>query len=168
MRLVGDSMITFQTEKFDDCYEESIPMLEAHYLEIATDKSVKPLVPDLDQYHKLEEAGCLHIVTARHVMEDDYGVIEGDRGRLIGYFVTFVHHHLHYSQTKIALNDIMYIDPEYRGGTAGYRLIKYAIHELKNLGADILIIHMKVQYPFRNLLEKLGFHLTEENWERVL
>jgi hypothetical protein len=68
----------------------------------------------------------------------------------------------------LAVNDIMYIDPAYRGGTVGYRMMKGAKADLKNLGADILTIHMKTDYPFRSLLEKLDFHLTEENWEKVL
>lgn len=160
-------MITFQVEKWDDCYEEAIPMLHAHYLEIATDQEIKPLDPDLEKYQQLEDAGFLRIFTARHHNEGEDGSV-ATRGRLIGYFVSIVMSGLHYSQTMMALNDIMYIDPAYRGGTAGYRLIKLAAEDLKNLGADILTIHMKTDYPFRSLLTKLGFHLTEENWERVL
>ena len=75
---------------------------------------------------------------------------------------------LHYQQTSMAINDIMYVAPSHRGRTTGYKLIKLATEDLKNLGADILIIHMKCDYPFRSLLTKLNFHLTEENWERVL
>jgi len=155
-------VITYQVEKFDDCYEEAIPMLTAHYQEIATDKEVKPLVADLDKYRAMEEAGMLRIFTVR----DNEG--HPVQGRMIGYFVSFVMKHMHYSQTTIALNDIMYIDPAHRGGTVGYRMMKLAAEDLKNLGAEVLIIHMKVDYPFRSLLTKLGFHLTEENWERVL
>lgn len=163
-------MITFQVEKWDDCYEEAIPMLHAHYLEIATDQEIKPLDPDLDRYQQLEEAGLLRIFTARHHYTTPHRNIKPPPGdpKLIGYFVSIVMHGLHYQQTMMALNDIMYIDPAYRGGTAGYRLIKLAAEDLKNLGADILTIHMKTDYPFRSLLTKLGFHLTEENWERVL
>ncbi len=158
-------MITYQVEKWDDCYEEAIPMLHAHYVEIATDKAIKPLDPDLERYQGLEEAGLLRIFTARSVAEADGPPAPG---RLIGYFVSIVMTGLHYKQTTLAVNDIMYIDPAYRGGTTGYRLIKHAALDLKNLGADILTIHMKTDYPFRSLLEKLDFHLTEENWERVL
>jgi GNAT superfamily N-acetyltransferase len=160
-------MITYQVEKWDDCYEEAIPMLEAHYVEIATDKPIKPLDPDLEKYQGLEEAGLLRIFTAREQYTKDDRTVAGP-GRLIGYFVTIVMKGLHYQQTTLAVNDIMYVDPAYRGGTCGYRLIKHAALDLKNLGADILTIHMKTDYPFRNLLVKLGFHLTEENWERVL
>ncbi len=163
-------MITYQVEKWDDCYEEAIPMLEAHYVEIATDKSIKPLDPDLDRYQAMEEAGVLRIFTVRITAVDaetDDTILLG-RGRLIGYFVSIIMKGLHYQQTTLAINDIMYIDPAYRGGTVGYRMMKGAAADLKNLGADILTIHMKTDYPFRSLLEKLDYHLTEENWEKVL
>ena len=165
-------MITYQVEKWDDCYNEAIPMLEAHYLEIATDKAIKPLDPDLDRYQAMEEAGVLRIFTVRHTPDpaDASITIAPDllQGRLIGYFVSIIMKGLHYQQTTLAINDIMYIDPAYRGGTVGYRMMKGAAADLKNLGADILTIHMKTDYPFRSLLEKLDYHLTEENWEKVL
>ncbi len=165
-------MITYQVEKWDDCYEEAIPMLEAHYLEIATDKALKPLDPDLDKYQAMEDSGFLRIFTVRDKPgpADASITIAPDllQGRLIGYFVSIVMRGLHYQQTTLAINDIMYIDPAYRGSTVGYRMIRGAKADLKNLGADILTIHMKTDYPFRSLLEKLDFHLTEENWECVL
>lgn len=150
-------MITYQVECIDDVRAEIEPMLRAHYEEIATDKDIKPLDIDWDRYYDMEDRGMVRILTARdHV------------GSLVGYFVTFIHRHLHYRQTVTALNDILYVDPEYRGGTTAYRLFKAAIDDVRNLGADILIIHMKVEYPFRDLLSGLGFHLTEENWELPL
>ena len=165
-------MITYQVEKYNDVINEIIPMFHAHYLEIATDQEIKPLDPDLDRYQVLEDQGMLRIFTARdQLMTNEQIRIAGpdhNRGQLIGYFNSFVMTHIHYQQTMIALNDIMYVDPAYRGGTVGYRLVKLAKADLKNLGADILIIHMKCDYPFRPLLTKLGFHLTEENWECVL
>jgi GNAT superfamily N-acetyltransferase len=162
-------MITYQVEKWDDCYEEAIPMLEAQYLEIATDKAIKPLDPDLDKYQGLEDAGFLRIFTVRIEPDNLEGTdLPRCDGRLIGYFVSIVMRGLHYQQTTLAVNDIMYIDPAYRGSTVGYRMIRGAKADLKNLGADILTIHMKTDYPFRSLLEKLDFHLTEENWECVL
>jgi GNAT superfamily N-acetyltransferase len=169
--------ITYQVEKWDDCYQEAIPMLKAHYIEIATDKAIKPLDPNLERYQEMEEAGLLRIFTARYAPDSTDRMTDKPRlamtqremhGRLIGYFVSIVMPGLHYSQTMMAINDIMYIDPAYRGGTTGYRLIKLATEDLKNLGADILTIHMKTDYPFRSLLTKLGFRVTEENWERVL
>ena len=147
---------TYQIEPMSDIIEDMKPMLYAHWEEIATNKEVKPLDPDYDKYLALEEQGILRVMTVRC------------SGVLCGYFVSFVMPHLHYMQTKMAMNDIMYVAPEHRGGTVAYRLIKNSIFDLKNINVDIMTIHMKVEYPFRNLLTKLGFSLTEENWDLVL
>jgi GNAT superfamily N-acetyltransferase len=162
--------VTYQVEKYADVIDEIWPMLEAHYNEIATDKQVKPFDPDLDRYQAMEKAGMLRILTVRGVPTPvhDQDYFDGKPAGLIGYYISFVMPGLHYQQTSMAINDIMYIDPAHRGSTVAYRMIKLAISDLKNLGADVLIIHMKCDYPFRSLLTKLGFHLTEENWERVL
>lgn len=147
-------MITFQVEKFSDCYLEAIPLLIQHYEEVATHKKGKPLDPDHGRYQMLENEGMLRIFTAR------------DDGKLVGYFVSMVMPHLHYSSTIYAMNDILYIDPAYRGTTLAYRMFKGAMKDLKeNTNTAIVIIHMKVKHQFRGLLTKLGFEQTEENWE---
>ena len=162
-------MVTFQVEEWsDELYQEALPLLLAQYHEIATDKEVKPFDPDLNEYENANELGMLRIVTARHNEVYTSDPTRQLEGQLIGYFCSIVTRGLHYRQTRMALNDILYIHPDYRGGTTGYRLFKFAIEDLKNFGADILTVHMKVDHPFRNLLTKLDFHLTEENWERVL
>jgi GNAT superfamily N-acetyltransferase len=163
-------MITYQVEKYADVIDEIWPLLEDHYQEIATDKHMKPFDPDLARYQSMEDQDMLRIFTARAAPHptDNKDYFNGKPVGLIGYFVTVILPGLHYQQTLMAINDIMYIMPEHRGGTVGYRLLKLATEDLKNLGADILTIHMKTEYPFRSLLAKLGFHLTEENWEKVL
>jgi len=161
-------MITYQVEQYSDVIDEIWPMLEAHYVEIATDKAIKPFDPDLDRYKAMEVLGALRIFTARDSLQGSVKLLGHDRGKLVGYFISFVMPGLHYQQTMMAINDIMYVNPTHRSSTVAYRLMKAAALDLKNLGADVLTIHMKTDYPFRNLLIRLGFHLTEENWERVL
>lgn len=174
-------MITYQPESVADVADEITPLLEAHYLEIATNKAIKPLDIDWERYYELEKLGALRILTARenlvveYVQEREAGKLQGqeevmmvERGPLIGYFITFITHHLHYQQTVSAVNDVFYVTPDQRRGSMGYRLILEACTDLKNLNADILTIHMKTDYPFRNLLVKAGFELVEENWEKVL
>ena len=149
-------MISYQVELVTEVLDEIKPLLRAHYEEISTDKEIRVLDPDYDKYIQLNEMGGLRVFTVR------------DDGVLIGYFVTLMTPHIHYMQTEFAMNDIMYLDPGHRGGTVGYRMVKLAIEDLKNLGVEVLIIHMKVEYPFRELLSKLGFNLREENWELII
>lgn len=163
-------MITYQVEEIYEVRAEIEPMLVAHYAEIATDKSLKPLDIDWDAYYEIQDLGRLRILTARDKPEyamEPQTPYQG-RGSLVGYFVSFIMPNLHYSSTKIAMNDIFYVDPAWRKGSIGYRLIKEAAADLKKLNCDILTIHMKVTHPFRNLLIRQGFTLTEENWDKVL
>jgi len=147
---------TYQIEKVTDILHEIKPMLAAHYSEIATSKDLKPLDPDYSKYEALEKLGMVRIMTVRFL------------GTLCGYFVSFLMPHMHYMKTYIAMNDLLYVSPDHRGGTVAYRLIKKSITDLKELKVDILTIHMKVDFPFRELLNKFGFCKTEENWDLVL
>lgn len=150
-------MIKFQVERFQDCYAEVIPLLIAHYEEIETNKNEKVLDPDIKRYHMLEDNGMLRIFTAR------------EHGKMVGYFVSMVMPHLHYSSCIYAMNDILYIDKDHRGTTLAYRLFKNAIQDLKdNTNTEVIMIHMTTKHPFRSLLEKFGFTQTEENWERTI
>ena len=144
----------YKPETVADVIEEMVVLNQMHYDEIATHRHIKRLDPDYSRYYSLEEAGCLRIFTAR------------DSGCLVGYFITFITPHMHYQECIYALNDILYVHPDYRKSTVSYRLIVNAIEDIKeNTGANVLCLHMKVKYPFRHLLTKLGFQLTEENWE---
>ena len=157
----------YQAETVEQVLPEMSSLNELHYDEIATHKDLKVLKPDYDKYLEMERLGMLRVFTVRNQVEERgiTTMAEGRyRGDLIGYFVTFISPHMHYSDCIYALNDILYIHPDYRGGTVGYRLFKEAMQDLRdNTEATILCIHMKVEYPFRQLLGKLGFSLTEEN-----
>jgi hypothetical protein len=172
-------MITYQPETLDQVRNEIEPLLQAHYLEITTNKAIKPLDVDWERYETLDETGMLRIFTARQGMEmqravDGSDVLNKDGtvftrpGHLIGYFISFVMAGLHYQQTIMALNDVFYVTPEHRRDMVGFKLMKQGALDLKNLGADILTIHMKTDYPFRKILIRQGFALAEENWEKVL
>lgn len=142
-------MITFNVETVDECLEEIKPLLYAHWEEIAWYKDQVKLNPDYDVYYKLEEQGVLHIVTAR------------DNDVLIGYYISFVHPNPHYKNTLFAVNDILFVHPDYRGGSTAYRMFKYAFAALKELGAVIITIHMKTDAPFEALCEALGMEKQE-------
>lgn len=146
-------MITYQAEKFEDCFCDVEALFYDHWLEIAENKDTVPFDPDYEKYFILERSNMLRCFSARC----------GDE--IIGYFVSFVQPHIHYKTTVYAMNDVVYIKPSYRGGTVGYRLFKNAMLDLKAIGVNRLVMHMKIKYEFRSLLTKLGFKQVEENWE---
>lgn len=149
-------MITFQEEKFRDVAAEAAPLLEAHYKEIAMYQDKIEYSPDYSKYEMLDDNDMLYILTAR------------DEGRLIGYFVNFVLPNVHYSKDVYAQNDILFIHPDYRGGTAAMRMFKRAEDDMRERGVSVMTIHMKTFAPFDKLVEKLEWDYAERIYTKCI
>lgn len=164
--------ITYQVEPLDQqLIWEITPLIQEHWEEIASHKDIQLLEPDWDRYMTLYDLDMLRIFTVRDwpSPDDCAPIAHHERGALVGYFVTIVTHHLHYPSLTYGINDVLYLHDAYRGSTIGYRMMKLAMDDLKKgCGVDILVVHMKVKHEFRALLQRLGFQLTEENWEARL
>lgn len=148
--------IKYAQESALEVIEEMDILTEKHWEEIAVNKDKIALNPDYEKYVALEDAGVLKIYTVR------------DNGQLVGYFLVMVTPHLHYQDHVFAMNDIIYVDPTYRGSTIAYRLIKFAEQQLKAEGVSVLMINMKVHAPFDRLLEGLGFSNTERVYTKFI
>jgi len=142
-------MLSLATETLARVRADAEPLLRQHYEEIALYKERVPLAPDWGRYEHLEATRSLPIYTARR------------DGRLIGYSVFLLSYHLHYVHTLVAANDILYLDPEHRKGTTGIKLIKYSEAELKKLGVDRILWHVKFDHDFRKILHRLGYRDEE-------
>lgn len=129
--------------------EELKPLLLEHWEEIAMYKDKIAFKPDYESYIAMEKVGAVQAVTVR----DDY--------KLIGYYISFIYIHPHYKDNKMAQNDVLFIHPDYRGGTAAYRMFKFAEKELIKIGCSVNTIHMKTQFPFENLCQKIGMNKQE-------
>lgn len=148
--------ITYQEELYNDVVDEIQPLITQHWLEIANNKDRIVLNPDYEKYKLLNQAGILKIFTVR------------DFGRLIGYFIVICQQHMHYSDHVYAMNDIIYIDPDYRGSTIAYKLLRSVEKRLKQDGVSVLMINMKVHAPFDRLLESLKFSNTERVYTKYI
>src|SRR4051812_26390781 len=100
-------MMEFQCESYAGVLEEIKPLLDLHWNEIASHKERFLLEPDWKKYEALANNGVMRIFTAR------------ENGALIGYAIFFVTPHLHYKKMIIAKNDITYLCPDFRKGSAG-------------------------------------------------
>ena len=149
-------MITYHVESFASAYEEALPLLQAHWHEIALNQDSIKLNPDFEAYQNLEDQGRLHIYTAR----------EGDK--LVGYFAVIAIEHLHYKDHIFAHNDVIYVDPEYRKGFTAWRLIKFAEQQLILSGVSVMMINIKRHKPFDKLLQRLNFKETESIYSKRL
>jgi GNAT superfamily N-acetyltransferase len=135
---------------------ELLPLLAAHYQEIASDQDIL-LDIDFQKYLAMERLGILKVYTAR---VDDV---------LIGYAAFVVAPNPHYLGSKQAKNDVLYVAPEHRRGRVGMRLLQFCDKQLTALGAQISWHHQKIAHPaLGRLLKHLGYEEREIVWARRL
>lgn len=142
-------MITFQEETYSGIIDEIKPLLKLQWEEIGVfDRERIPLKPNWEWYQIIQDKKSLHIITVR------------DSQKLIGYYVSIITPHIHYKNTLVAENDIVYLDKKYRKGLTGYKLIKFAVEQLKSK-VQVVILSMKAKQSFMPLADRLGFKLTD-------
>jgi|ERR1700677_1113613 len=101
-------------------------LLIFHWQEVEQHQDVMPLTVDWPKYLMLERAGIYRAVVARQ------------DGRLVGYAAYFVQPPLHHSHATWAVNDVLYLDPVFRRGRTGDKLIEAAEGFMRELGAKLI------------------------------
>lgn len=147
--------VTFAHEKLFPGFDEAQKLLQAHWEEIAPYQDLFKLEPSLEAYQKLEANGALAIVTAR------------DDGTLVGYFIMFVQRHPHYKSVMVAVEDIKFIAPKYRGGT-GLKMIKFAEALARRLGCKVIFQRSKAKSEHGAMYARLGYDLMDEVYAKRL
>lgn len=140
-------MITYTTTTVQECFEEIQKLFENHYEELSVTKQYK-LNPDYDVY--LQNSGRIRVILCK------------DDEAIIGYIVFFVAPHLHYKDCLMAIEDIYYLKPEYRKGTVGIKMFKYAEKHLKSLGINLIKYSTKTHLDNTKLFEYLGCKFIEK------
>jgi GNAT superfamily N-acetyltransferase len=140
-------MITFQRESVSEVVAEEVaPLLSAHWREIAHYQDIE-LDPDWEFYRT---APFLRLFTAR------------DEGTLVGYAVFMVARNKHYQASLQAVQDVLFVLPEYRGCTVGYRLIKFSDAQLKAEGVQVVYQHVKSAHrQMCRALDHQGYELVD-------
>lgn len=137
----------FSRELIADCLEEAKPLLEDHYEEIAHFKSI-PLDPDYDQYLELEKMGIVRCFVARN-----------NEGAMIGYATFFVRRNIHYKSSLQSVQDIIYINPSYRG--QGGKFLLWCDEQLKAEGVQVNYHHIKSAHNWGKMAERMGYELID-------
>lgn len=132
------------------------PLLERHYKEVSAFPDI-PLKPDIEKYLKMQELGTLRCF-----------VVYDEDGELIGYQVFFVNQNLHYSGSKQAIQDILYLEKSKRGLGTGKIFIEWCDQELKKERVEVVYQHVKTYLNFGPLLESLGYKHLENIYGRRL
>ncbi len=136
--------ITYQLESWSDYYKDCQALWVEHYDEIARDKDKMPMAPDVETYKFLESRGQLQILTVRK------------DGKMIGYQLTIIKPHLHYS-TLCGFEDSYFLSKSERKGMAGVRLITQAIKHMEKRGVEKIFFMTKAFLDRGRIFEYLGF-----------
>lgn len=126
-----------------------MPLLRAHRDELATNKALMELAPNWDAYRALENTGSLLALLA----------YAGDE--VVGYSVSFIGPHMHYSGLRYAQNDALFVKPEHRGGRLGLQLIKATEQLARERGARMMMWHAKTSTALEKLMPRLGYGVQD-------
>ena len=146
--------VTAQVEPLTKRLDELKAFFPTHAAEIDTYHDRRPLDPQYGIYIGKDAAGEVLLVTVRK------------DGALIGYFVGFVQPALHYKGTLTCLQDIFYVLPAQRDGsaTAALRMFKVVIEECRRRGVKELRVGCKVAHDASALFRHFGGIEVERIW----
>ena len=140
------------TEKIEECWE----LLQSHRDELATNKELMVLKPDMEKYIALENAGKLMTLA----------LYDGDK--IVGYSVNIFTKALHYADLMTAQNDLLFLRKDLRKGRWGILLIQETEGRCKDRGAKFMLWHGKQNTAFASLMPKLGYGVQDIIFSKVL
>lgn len=146
----------YRVERWKHLRGEMLPLLVRHWREVALNHADVPLDIDEQRYAELDEAGALHIVTARR------------NGLLIGYHVAIISPHLHYKSTLHGITDVYWLAPECRHGVTAMRLFQAVERELKAAGVRKVFTATKLHLDQGPLFERLGYRPVERLYAKLI
>lgn len=126
--------VRFQDEPFYIVARELPPLFKKHWRELGRDKDDVPLDPNWDVYMEMSIAGKLRVTTAR----------AGDE--LVGYVFNIVGPHLHYRSTLHSVVDMYWLDPRYRKGWTGIKMLRANEQMLDRTGVVRRMIAEHLQF----------------------
>lgn len=146
---IVEQKIMDDIEKFEELFVE-------HWDEIAKNKEVMVLKPDYEKYKYLEELGVMRTLVAY------------DSDEIVGYSVNFVQNHLHYSDLITCYNDIVYLRKDKRNSPLGLRLIRATEKFAKEIGAHMLLWHVKEGSSISKILPKIDYGVQDIVYSKAI
>jgi hypothetical protein len=138
-------MITLiETDRVADVIDLTTALQTEHWDEIARNKHLMVLAPDIEKYRHIEQAGKL------------FAVLAYDGDEMIGYSVNLIDTNLHYMGLVQAQNDVLFVKSEHRGGRLFMRLRDATIAGAARRGARLMLWHAKKDTPLAQILPRLG------------
>ncbi len=143
----------FSLELFQNIWPELQPLLMDHYQEVAWRQDKIKLEPDEQKYQTIQDQDILKIFSIRD-----------DQNKLIGYSVYFVIPSIHYSSTLFATNDVVFLAKEHRTTGLGREFLLFCEEELKNIGVQVISLHIKEKLNWSRLAANLHYEFVESTW----
>jgi hypothetical protein len=131
-------------------------MLEGHWDEVEWGKEDVPLNPNLATYEMAAKHGAVSFFSMR------------DEGELVGYAVFWTHGHPHHDGKIFAINDLLYVKPEYRRSALVDGFLMFCEQELVLIGCDVMTVSMKTNHDHPGLMGIHGFTATEKIYSKVI
>ncbi len=147
----------FQAERIELLWPELIPLAKAHAYEVAHYKDIA-MLPDFMAYEQAENAGKLRVFTARH------------NGKLVGYCIHSCGPAAHYAGSTQAIEDVIYLDPQFRKCGAGRDLVRFVDERLKTERVQVVLRHVKAkpELDYSRMLEVEGYELVDRIYAKRL
>lgn len=146
----------FQLEKFSNFFDEALPLFKDHHKEVGDYLPNLDFDPDVKSYIKLDDAGLIRCFTIR----------ESSKDSVIGYCILHIFNHLHFCNSKQALQDAIYIAKDHRG--LGKEFIDWIDDELKSEGIDAVYHNVSINHDYSKTLCSLGYKKVETTYLRSL
>ena len=157
------SSLAFAVEPFTGAlFAEMRPLLERHWQEVAHYLDI-PLEVNAGAYLAIAANGGLRVFTMRaNGVPADHDPDAWRDRVLVGYAVYFVRPNPHYASSLQAVQDVLFVAPEFRGRT-GAKLIAFADRQLAAEGVQAVYHHVKARADlnFGPLLERMGYELVD-------
>lgn len=145
--------VVFAREELHAVWDEAQPLLRAHHAEVPTlsDALFAPFRPG---YEDLASRGGYVVFTMR---------TEERPGSLVGYNGFIISNHYHYPAIRVAMQDALYVMPEYRGALT-QEFISFVDTFLKALGANAVVRSMANGKDYSGLLTHLAYRKGEVSY----
>lgn len=143
--------LTYQEERWADCWKEIDPLWQAHAEETGLD-----IQPDNTGYAALDARDFLILITLRV------------DGHLVGIHRSILGPNLHHLHEWYAVGDGWFIIPAYRRGWAAYRLLQYAEDAARKRGCAFLYQASPCWHALDSLLKRAGWQATDTLYRKEL
>jgi hypothetical protein len=138
-------MITLiETDRVADVIDFTTALQTEHWDEIAKNKHLMVLAPDVEKYRAIENLGKL------------FAVLAYDGDEMVGYSVNIIDNNLHYRDLIQAQNDVLFVKPTHRAGRLFMRMRDATLKMAAARGARLMLWHAKERTPLAYMLPRLG------------